>query len=216
MTAIDIEEIGQEVFASLSDEEFETWLAQESQPWRIADALAERFPESEHPVSDANSGLHAKLERYERDIYRSHGVRLSVSTMRIARATAIAWPRDARASRASFAVHARIRGEDRVKEMTKRLKQAERENRALSAEMLVRLRADERGTMNTKTDRDRLRSRLASAVKTVLAEGIIKSSLPDPDWWNGMSITADRRALAVEELRRLADLINGEEVNDDN
>ena len=216
MTAIDIEEIGQEVFASLSDEEFETWLVQESQPWRIADALAERFPESEHPVSDAHSGLYAKLERYERDIYRDHGVRLSVSTMRQARATAIAWPRDTRVSRASFKVHAQIRGEDRAKEMAKRLKQAERENRALSAEMLVRLRADERGTMNTKTDRDRLRSRLASAVKTVLAEGIIKSSLPDPDWWNGKSITADRRALAVEELRRLADLINGEEVNDDN
>lgn len=102
MTAIDIEEIGQEVFASLSDEEFETWLAQESQPWRIADALAERFPESEHPVSDAHSGLYAKLERYERDIYRDHGVRLSVSTMRQARATAIAWPRDTRVSRASL------------------------------------------------------------------------------------------------------------------
>jgi len=193
------------------DADFAAFLAQQSEPWQVADALAARFTADEFPAADGvKSGLHKLLDQYAAHIYKEHGVRLTANTMRNYRQTAIAWPLERREPRASFHAHFAMRGEGRFDEMATRIRQAERENRALSYEMLLRLRSDEKGATSPVSEQERLRKRIAAAVKAVVAEGIIKSSLPDPDWWNGNSITDRQRQLAVAELRHLADLIEGD------
>jgi hypothetical protein len=175
--------------------------------WVLADFLADAFSEERYPVSDANNGLYDDLAKYERTALVEHGVEVKASTMRKYRATAIAWPRGARAPRASFKVHARMRGDNRFAEMAQRLKQAEAENRALSATMLQRLREDDGPPRHVDTMQEKLRKRVLAAVKGVLLEGIHPEDKRREDWWNLKRVTDPQLDMAVSELRRLADII---------
>jgi len=99
-----------------------------------------------------------------------------------------------------------MHGPDRVAEMAKRVRQAQAEgDQALSLRQLQRFRSDEK-PMQTKTMREILRRRLASTTKRVLLEGVTTDR---GDWWNVKAVSAVQRAMAVEELRRLADLLDG-------
>ena len=171
--------------------------------WALADYLAEQFPPDVwgDPSSKENNGLHAVLDRYQHSISREFGVEVKRSTMSAWRATAIAWPHSARAECASFDVHARIRGDDRVAQLDKYIRMAKREGSALSRRMLTRYRADE----NPKTPRQyepRLRQAIANAVKREMLGGLTTTR---DKWWT--IVTEAERAVAVRELRALAEEI---------
>jgi hypothetical protein len=167
--------------------------------WQLADYLAETFPANEWgDPSSARNGLHAELERYQHAIKRTFGTEIKAATMRTYRATALAWSRDERSSRASFNVHYRLRGPDHVAQLAKYIGLAEREGSALSAHMLARYKSDE----NPKTPRSyeqRLRSAITNAVRREMLGGVTTKR---DDWWN--VVTDIERSTAVRELRRFA------------
>lgn len=191
------------------DPEVEKHLAEliDGDAWAMADYLAEVFPESEHPdLGKANNGLYAALREYELALKRDHGIEIKANTMRAYRKTAQLWPHDTRVSSAPFTVHRYLHGPDRVAEMGKRLRQAKAEgDQALSLRQLQRFRADEK-PRQAKSMREILRRRIATTTKGVLLEGVTTKR---DDWWNVKVVTSAQRSMAVEELRRLADLIAG-------
>lgn len=88
--------------------------------WVIADLLAEEFPPDEWGEAEhgTKTGLYEALREYEIALAQEHGVEMKASTLRISRATALAWPDELRRSSASFQVHKMLRGEDRFKRIT--------------------------------------------------------------------------------------------------
>ena len=136
-------------------------------------------------------------------IARDYGAIITGSTLRIYRATALAWPHDTRVSSAAFGVHLRMRGPDRQAEMSKRLRQAKAEKRALSIRMLTRYRADENPLPGRPYD-DRVRRAVTNAVRREMLGGV---STKRPDWWMADVVVQGSRDVAVRELRRLADSI---------
>lgn len=175
--------------------------------WAMGDLLAEVFPPGEYGDADhgANSGLIRQLAAYHSALLVDHGIDLAVNTMRLYRATAIKWPDDTRVSSASFSAHRLLKGDDRFGRMARYIDLARRENRALSASMVKRYRDDEK-PRHVRTMQELLRRRIETAVKGVLAAGLVKSSLPER-WWEASRITPPQRAIAVAELRALADRI---------
>jgi hypothetical protein len=174
--------------------------------WTMADYLAEAFPESEYPNLGKGraTGLGKELREYELALKKHHGIEIAANTMRAYRATALLWPNDTRVSFAPFTVHRYLHGPDRREEMAKRIRQAKAEgDDALSLRQLKRFRADEK-PRQAKSMREVLRRRLATTTRGVLLEGI---NTDRDDWWNVRQVTPVQRAMASEELRRLADLI---------
>jgi hypothetical protein len=174
--------------------------------WKLADALLERYSLDEFPESRgaaAHTGLHVALRQDELKLARRFGIIATAGHLRQVRATAIAWPREDRSSRASFDVHQRMRGEGRQAEMKKRLRQADREGMALSRRMLARLRADE-NPMPARQYEERLRRAIAAAVRREMLAGIVTKS---DDWWMASQITTASRDVAVRQLRALADAV---------
>jgi hypothetical protein len=182
--------------------------------WALADLLAERFPEDDwgDAGSHGRNGLYVEMRRYENAIAREYGVLITSAVLRQYRATSLAWPDEARASSASFAVHARMRGPARFAEMQKRLRQAAKEKRALSVRMLSRYRAEENPKPARQYD-ERLRATIAAAVRKEMLAGYGMTTVKE--WWRLEdiipSMTGDAarqaRSIAARELRALANAI---------
>ena len=172
--------------------------------WVLADTLLEHYSLDEFPsTGDANTGLYEAMRQDELALARGFGIIATVNHLRAVRATAIAWPREDRSSRALFAVHFKMRGVDRQAEMKKRLRQAEREGMALSRRILQRLRADESPRPLRQYD-ERMRRAIASAVRREMLGGIIAKR---DDWWMAEAVTDEARDVAVKALRDLASKI---------
>lgn len=136
--------------------------------WEVADLLADRFPPEEYGAGgSANTELYAQLEAASDALRREHGVELKVGTMRRYRATALGWPRGARAPRASFAAHDRLRGDDRHERMARYLKR--NKGRSLSVRDIARYRVDDNPTPPVPWE-EATRKRLASAVSSALGQ----------------------------------------------
>lgn len=172
--------------------------------WTFADTLLEHYSLEEFPdKGDAHTGLYEAMRQDELALARRFGIIATVGHMRATRATAIAWPRGDRSPRASFAVHYKMRGEDRQAEMAKRLRQADREGMALSRRMLQRLRAEENPKPARQYD-ERVRRAITAAVRREMLGGI---STKADDWWMTSPVTQGSRDAAMRELRALAQKI---------
>jgi hypothetical protein len=173
--------------------------------WEIADLLVEKFSVEQYgDGGKANSELYEALDAAEDALRKEHGVELKVSTLRQHRATAIAWPHDARSSSASYVAHQRLRGKDRYDLMQRYLKR--NQGRPLSKRDVQRYRADDKGPGLVLTPEERFEKRVRSTVKSALL-GAIK---PEGDWWKSSSISTEDREMAVSVLHQLAnDLIGG-------
>jgi hypothetical protein len=180
--------------------------------WELADLLVDQFSVEEFGAAShgRKSGLYDELRRFELELTREHGIELKANTMRLYRATAIAWPDDTRVSSASFSVHRVMTGSNRTAEMKLRLRQAEKEGRALSQTLLRRFRADDRPA-KIKPFEEYFRRAIAATVRRMLLGGIVTKR---EDWWMVPQVNDEARALVVRELRALASKINRGAVDD--
>jgi hypothetical protein len=92
-------------------------------PWALGDALLEDIPAPEDDLSRSsshtNTGLYAQLEEIRLDMQRAGAetVAKKLSTLRIARATALAWPSEYRRPEiATHAAHKRLRDSSKAPE----------------------------------------------------------------------------------------------------
>jgi hypothetical protein len=197
-----------------SDPEFVKRLVElaDGDSWDLADLLVDQFPVEEYGAADRgrNSGLYEELRRFELELTREHGIELKANTMRLYRTTAIAWPDDTRVSSASFSVHRVMSGPNRHAEMKLRLRQAEKEGRALSKTLLRRFRADDKPA-KVKPFEEYLRSAIVATVRRMLLGGIVTKR---EDWWMVPQVNDEARALVVRELRALANAINRGPIDD--
>ena len=120
--------------------------------------------------------------------------------MRIKRATAIAWPSDTRVSDTPFEVHRLVRGKDRREQMASYRRRAAREGTALTATMVGRYRADDRGPKDLAPLDERIRSRVLSVLKSLLVGTRV---FKQKDWWATSYVSAEQRRIAAEVLQRL-------------
>lgn len=173
--------------------------------WVVADLLAEVFPVEDYPLqAHARNNLHAELVNYEEALRRDHGVILAATTMRIYRATAIAWPDEVRTSSASFQAHEKLRGPDRFGKMEQYLRK--NKGRALSKRDVMRYRADEKPAKPMKPFPVRARRRLESTAKSLLVGG--GRNIKREDWWNSEHVSAEQKQQLIKEMRSLASEMN--------
>lgn len=85
-------------------------------PWQMADRLAERFSVDDYgEARGVRNELYQALDEYEEALRHDYGIELKVSTMAVARQTAMAWPDRTRVQSAPFSVHRDLRARpDRV------------------------------------------------------------------------------------------------------
>lgn len=170
--------------------------------WEMADLLAEKFPEDEYgsPGDHAKTGLHEELVDYEMALIDEYGIdQLKANTMRIYRATALAWPDDARASSVPFVVCQRFRGEKRFEQVERYLRK--NKGKPLTLRAAMRYRTAEAGSGHVRTWEEQVARRIERAAKAALLEGI---KADREDWWNASQITDSRRQVVIAALRKLA------------
>ena len=171
--------------------------------WEVADLLLETYPAEQYGdgANGVRSELFAALSDEEDELRREYGVILSITTMRIQRATAIAWPGDVRTSAASFGAHQMLRGPDRFDRMARYVKR--NGGRALSERNVRNYRAEDRPTKPPPPWDVAMSAALEKTARHYLLPGniiIAKGS----DWTLAVTIDADARAAVVAALRKLA------------
>lgn len=177
-------------------------------PWAAGDYLVERFPEAKYPATNtkAGAGLLRDLDHLSADLDRL-GHRLSTSTLRGYRSTALAWPSGRRLPEATFEAHRKVRGEDRQEVLAGYVERAKREGALkLTERRVATYREAQRPRRARAAEAKTLGEDLADAVERSCrsrlrsAAGVI---VDREDWWATDRLTdADRAALA----KRLADL----------
>lgn len=179
--------------------------------WILADLLVEVFPPEEfgEAGSSATTGLHAELEEYQTELATEYGVELKANTMRRYRTTALAWPRDRRRSRASFAAHKELRGENRFKQMDDYL--GRMGGQALSPRHVRRFKSQKNRTKQQLPDwSDQVRRQIDALTKRlVLGEGV---KVKRDDWWNAAKATDERCDIVISALRSVANDIKNREL----
>lgn len=169
--------------------------------WETGDLLVEAFPPDEYgELGDkTNTGLYRELQDYAWELEREHGIELKVSTMRIYRATALAWPDDTRVSSAPFIVHRLLLGDDRLQRMERYRKKAK--GQPLTRRAVARYRAEDRPKRQAVPWEAQVARTIEAAAKRALLEGIVTKQ---PDWWNAEGITEAQREVVIAALRDLA------------
>lgn len=179
-------------------------------PWAAADYLAERFPVERYPRSvAAHTGLHVQLEHLAADLEHWYDVKLKAATLRVYRATALAWPHEDRSSSATYRAHELLRGKaDRREQLDRYVKRAaEREHAPVLGERHLRRYLAE-GRPARQVEPPQLLDALDKAARRFLRaeRGVITTR---PDWWNVDRLSDADRAELADWLEATAKDIRG-------
>lgn len=169
--------------------------------WAAGDYLAERFSVDDYPVGTANNALYHDLDRFRAEISKTIGEDVATTTMRVYRATAVAWSDDIRISSATFQAHAAMRGRpDRVKVIANYVKRSKREGSIrLNHRQVARYRAEDNPRPSpVKSQTQRISGAIRRAAKRELLGGIVTDRT---DFWNAQAISSIEREslLAIVE-----------------
>lgn len=167
--------------------------------WDRADRIAEEFPPRENEKSGMRTGLYEDMAEASERLRREYGIDLAVNTMRISRATSLAWPADTRVSAASFEVHKSLRGRDSEARMRRYLKR--NKGRPLSIRDVQRYKAEDNPKPVVPWEKTATR-KLWASVRTVLLGGGAKPN--KTPWWKDSRVTPETKTFVIRVLRAIA------------